>query len=129
MERTDALPAPGGAREDKKMNDMTGLQRLPEVRPLPAAPALVPPPGARELPIDELEIQHLRTAEQIAAVVHLRGEIQLPASALADPGFHTREKKETSTASSPDSAGADNSSARSASFRWASAWPRVKACS
>lgn len=48
-----------------------------------------------ELPLDELSFHRLTTTAEIAQIMHLRGEIQLPAAALADPSFHTREKKET----------------------------------
>jgi len=92
---------------------------------VPATSAAVPPQppvpaGSRELPLDELEIRPLRAAEEIARVIHLRSEIHLPAAALADPEFATREKKETSTGSSPVSCGGARTLAPSASFRWAS---------
>lgn len=53
--------------------------------------------GRLELPLEELSFHRLTTPAEIGQILHLRGEIQLPASALADPSFHTREKKETST--------------------------------
>jgi hypothetical protein len=53
--------------------------------------------GRLELPLEELSFHRLTTPAEIAQILHLRGEIQLPAAALADPSFHTREKKETST--------------------------------
>ena len=53
--------------------------------------------GRLDLPLGELSFHRLTTPAEIAQILHLRGEIQLPASALADPSFHTREKKETST--------------------------------
>lgn len=52
-----------------------------------------------EVPIHELSFVHLRATDEIGRIVHLRQQIQLPASALADPEFHTREKKETKSAS------------------------------
>ncbi|MFC5499858.1 hypothetical protein ACFPOE_20115 [Caenimonas terrae] len=52
-----------------------------------------------ELPLDELSFHRLTTHADIGRILHLRGEINLPATALADPSFHTREKKETSTGS------------------------------
>jgi hypothetical protein len=93
---------------------------------LQPAPALVPtvepaPAGSRELPLDELEIRHLVGAEEIARVVHLRSEIQLPAATLADPEFAPREKKETSTVLWPVSSGAAPTLELSASFRSGSA--------
>jgi hypothetical protein len=53
----------------------------------------------------EVTFRHLRGPAEIARILHLRQEIQLPASALADAGFATREKKETRSASwAPSSA-------------------------
>lgn len=61
---------------------------------------IAPKPDARlEVPIDELSFRHLQSAADIARIVPLRQQIQLPASAMADPAFHTREKKETRRAS------------------------------
>lgn len=82
------------------MSDLSVVERpvgvLPASRPtLPAHQAPAAVPGTRELPLDELEIRHLRSTEEIGRVVHLRSEIQLPAAALADPEFAPREKKET----------------------------------
>lgn len=51
--------------------------------------------GRLELPLDELSFHRLTTPAQIGQILHLRGEINLPAAALADPSFRTREKKET----------------------------------
>lgn len=69
----------------------------PRERQEPVAAAKV---DARlELPLEELSFHRLTTPAEIAKILHLRGEIQLPASALADPAFRTREKKETSTVS------------------------------
>ena len=75
--------------------------RRPDLIPLPReqeefVPA-VKVDGRLELPLDELSFHRLTTTAEIAQILHLRGEIQLPSSALADPLFHTREKKETST--------------------------------
>jgi len=53
--------------------------------------------GRLELPLEELSFHRLTTPAEIGQIMHLRGEINLPATALADPSFHTREKKETST--------------------------------
>ncbi|GAC1600572.1 MAG: hypothetical protein NVS3B2_02880 [Ramlibacter sp.] len=72
--------------------------------PQPGAPGLADQaaPAAKsdgrlDLPLDELSFHRLGSSAEIAQIVHLRGEIQLPAAALADPSFHTREKKETNT--------------------------------
>ena len=46
-----------------------------------------------ELPLEELTFHRLTTAAEIAQILHLRGELQLPAAALSDPGFHSREQR------------------------------------
>ena len=103
------------------MSDLSLIHR--SLGLVPAAPEVVLPPqppalpGSRELPLDELEIRALRGADEIARVIHLRSEINLPATALADPAFAAREKKETSTVLSPVSSGAAPSLELSASFR------------
>lgn len=70
-----------------------------------------------EVPIDELSFCHLRGEAEIAGIKHLRGELQLPVSALADPDFRTREKKETKWGSSALSSAAAGSSGPFASCR------------
>ena len=110
------------------MSDMSMLHRsLGQMPQMPALPPVVTPPptavpGTRELPLDELEIRHLRSADEIGRVIHLRSEINLPAAALADPAFAPREKKETSTVLWPVSSGAAPTLELSASSRWASDW-------
>ena len=54
-----------------------------------------------EVPLSELSFRHLKTADEIACIVHLRREIQLVAASGADPAFVAREKKETSRVLSP----------------------------
>jgi hypothetical protein len=59
-----------------------------------------PAPAAKidnrlEVPLSELTFRHLKTADEIAGIVHLRKEIQLVAASGADPSFVAREKKET----------------------------------
>jgi hypothetical protein len=80
------------------------------------------PPPARidtrlDVPLSELSFRHLKTADEIASIVHLRNEIQLVAASGADPAFVAREKKETRRALSRLSSAAGHSSAPSASFR------------
>lgn len=72
---------------------------IPTLRPprLPEAAERVD--DRLEVPISELSFAHLRATDEIARIVHLRQQIQLPAATLADPDFHTREKKETKSAS------------------------------
>lgn len=60
----------------------------------------------------EVRFRRLRTPAELCRVGHLRAEIQLPASALADPAFDTLEKKEMRRASSVLSSGTAASSAR-----------------
>ena len=66
----------------------------------------------RDFPLSELTLRHLKTAEEISSVLHLRKEIQLVAAGVADPAFMTREKKETKPALSPLSSAAASSSGR-----------------
>ena len=65
--------------------------------------------NALEVPLSELSFRHLKTADEIAGIVHLRREIQLVAASGADPAFVVREKKETSRVLSPLSSAAANS--------------------
>lgn len=51
-----------------------------------------------DVPLSELTFRHLKTAEEISGIAHLRKEIQLVASGVADPTFVAREKKETTRA-------------------------------
>lgn len=67
-----------------------------------------------EVPVHELSFRHLKTHEEIARIVHLRDEIQLPASVLADAGFAAREKKGMRKGSSLDSSAAELTLAPSA---------------
>jgi hypothetical protein len=83
-----------------------------------AVPASIAPAeaGRIEVPLDELGFFHLRSASEIAEIQHLRSVIALPAAALSDPDFHTREKKETRSVSWAPSNTRANSSEPSASF-------------
>ncbi len=85
--------------------------RVPE----PASPARVD--SRLEVPLAELTFRHLQSADEIAAIAHLRKEIHLVAAGVADPSFVAREKKETRRASWPLSSAAAPSSGRFASFR------------
>jgi hypothetical protein len=80
----------------------------------PPLPAIHPRPRERsfEVPLGEIDFRRVRASDEIAAIQKLRAEIQLPGAAVADPGFVTREKKETSTVSSVLSNGVTISSAR-----------------
>lgn len=78
---------------------MSDLSMLEQAFALPSATLFVPlqepPPAPAELQAHEVEFRHLRGPQQIARVLHLRSEIQLPTAALCDDGFVAREKKET----------------------------------
>jgi hypothetical protein len=85
------------------MSDFSGLEQSF------ALPAVPPQTLPGDLPDDEvpLEVQphevgfrRLRGAREIGRILPLRQEIALPASALDDPGFAAREKKETKSGSS-----------------------------
>jgi hypothetical protein len=58
---------------------------------------------ATELQPHEIHFRRLRGPREIARVVPLRQQIALPATALGDPGFAVREKKETRSVSSAHS--------------------------
>jgi len=79
----------------------------------PALPVLAPQAeaGRMEVPLDELGFFRLTAPSDIAEIHHLRAEIQLPASAVADPAFRAREKKEIRKALWEHSSGATKSSA------------------
>lgn len=75
-------------------------QVLPRSRPVvpPAKPQGAVPAGndsRLEVPLGELSFRHLRSADEIARIVHLRKGIQLVAAGAVDPGFVGCEKKET----------------------------------
>ena len=90
-------------------------------KPLAAAPLV---PARQALQLDEIRFRHLQTAADIASVLPLRREINLPLA--GDPGFAALEKKEMSAALSAHSTGADKRSAPSASFRSATALRRAR---
>ncbi|HEY0823697.1 MAG TPA: hypothetical protein VGD76_07915 [Ramlibacter sp.] len=104
---------------------MSDFSRLEQSFALPSQPSLAAadeytryePPPPTELQPHEVGFTRLRGAREIARVLHLREQIALPASAVDDPGFHTREKKETSRASSAPSPATASTSARSATCR------------
>jgi hypothetical protein len=104
------------------MSDFSGFEQsfaLPSIMPTgtgPRAPARHYLPRLRErsfeVALEEIEFRRVRAADEIVAVQGLRAEIQLPGAAVADPGFVTREKKETATGWSVSSNGGTTSSAR-----------------
>lgn len=95
---------------------------LLQPRPMPLAAPDDTVPAVKvdarmEVPLAELTFRHLKTADEIAGIVHLRKKIQLVAASGADPAFVAREKKETRRALSLPSSAAALSSGPSASFR------------
>jgi hypothetical protein len=103
------------------MSDFSGLEQSftlsampPLADPLPPVHAPAAPARARtcDVPLHEIEFRALRAADEIGAIQRLRGEIQLPGAAKADPGFIAREKKETGRGWSALSNGMTLSSAR-----------------
>jgi hypothetical protein len=69
--------------------------------PLPGEPDALerhhfePPPLSADVQPHEVNFRRLRSPQEIARILHLRNEIQLPAAALRDASFAAREKKET----------------------------------
>ncbi|HEY8359723.1 MAG TPA: hypothetical protein VIL30_19900 [Ramlibacter sp.] len=55
----------------------------------------LPPRVALDVQPHEVVFRQLRGRREIGEILHLRDEIKLPASALGDAAFATREKKET----------------------------------
>jgi hypothetical protein len=103
------------------MSDLSGLDRsfaLPAATLPPSLLDELPPAATRSVPTDvsadEVRFQPLRGAHEIGRIAHLRGQIQLPASAIGDAGFAVREKKETRSAWSVRSCASAITSARCA---------------
>lgn len=100
---------------------MSDLSALEHSFALPAAtmppPMGEPPPLSTDIQPDEVGFRRLRGAHEIGRILHLRSEIQLPASALGDSGFALREKKEMKSAWSVPSSATASSSAPSGTCR------------
>jgi hypothetical protein len=69
---------------EKEMSDFSGLEQ-----------SFALPPVTTDVQPHEVNFRQLRGSREISQVLHLRAQIQLPASALTDSGFALREKKET----------------------------------
>jgi hypothetical protein len=103
------------------MSDFSGLEQsfaLPAMSPsadlrMPDGGILLPEARERsyDVVLDEVGFVPLHAADEIQAIQKMRAEIQLPGTAMADPGFHTREKKETGRGLSVRSNGMVTSSA------------------
>ena len=85
--------------------------------PLVDEPRLYGTPVSNDVQPHEVGFRQLRGHREISRILHLRNEIALPASALGDAGFGTREKKEMKSAWSALSSVMANTSARSACCR------------
>ena len=94
LEQSFALPA------------LSGMSQLDELS------AYAPP--TTDVQPHEVSFRRLRGAHEIASVLHLRKEIELPAAVLADASFRTREKKEMKSAWSALSTASARRSAPSA---------------
>lgn len=82
------------------MSDFSELEQsfaIPAMTPMPAMEDFerIGLPVTDEVKPHEVGFRRLRGQREIAQVLHLRQEIALPVSALGDPGFASREKKET----------------------------------
>jgi hypothetical protein len=104
------------------MSDFSGLEQSFALAAMPP-PALFDegdgelPPLPTEVQPHEVGFRRLAGAREIAGILHLRAQIQLPAATLADAGFAAREKKEMNWAWSERSCALARPSARSASCR------------
>lgn len=103
------------------MSDFSGLEQsfaLPAMSvaelQMPLDHAGLVPAGERsyDVVLDDIDFRPLHAAGEMHAIQKLRAEIQLPGTAMADPGFVSREKKETGRVSSVHSNGKAISSAR-----------------
>ncbi|HXD40279.1 MAG TPA: hypothetical protein VN649_06935 [Ramlibacter sp.] len=83
----------------------------------PGAENLEIPGDQRQLPVDELELRHLRSPRDFDAVRALRGHIDLSVHLGVDPQFHEHEKKEMSWAWPSHSRCEGKSSVPSGRFR------------
>jgi hypothetical protein len=104
------------------MSDFSGLEQNFALSSQPAMPladdyASYQAPQPTELQAHEVSFTQLSGARAIARILHLRQQIALPTSAVDDPGFATREKKETTLASSVLSFASASTSARFATCR------------
>jgi hypothetical protein len=115
---SDQSASPAHAREFAALpSRVFGYQ--PGPGSYPALPISLPPAevGRKEVPLDELSFFRLTAPSDIAEIQHLRSALALPASALADPEFQAREKKEIRSGSWAPSSTRGNSLEPSASFR------------
>jgi hypothetical protein len=108
--------------EGVEMSDFSGMEQNFALASQPAMRIAedytryeAPPPT--ELQADEVSFTQLSGTRAIARVMHLRQQIALPSAAVADPGFGTREKKETTLGSSALSRALASTSVPSATCR------------
>ena len=79
------------------MSDFSALEQSFALPSMPPAPVVedFAPAVSTELQPHEVGFRRLRGHREISRVQHLRQQIALPASAVGDAGFASREKKET----------------------------------
>ena len=101
------------------MSDFSRSEQSFGLMPATMVPPLydAPPPLSNDIQAHEVSFRHLRSAHEIARILHLRNEIQLPTSAMSDAGFAVREKKETKSVWWGHSCARASTSARSACCR------------
>ena len=104
------------------MSDFSGLEQNFALSSQPAMQladdyAHYQTPQPTELQAHEVSFTQLSGARAISRILHLRQQIALPSSAVDDPGFATREKKETTLDSSALSRASASTSARFATCR------------
>jgi hypothetical protein len=75
------------------VSDFSGLEQNFALASV-SSPALPDDFASTDVQPHEVGFHRLRGAREISRILHLRNEIALPAAALADSGFATREKKE-----------------------------------
>jgi len=80
------------------MSDFSGLEQSFALSAVPTMAVDVSdylrPMISNEVQPHEVTFKRLRGAHEIARILHLREEIALPLTALADASFAAREKKE-----------------------------------
>jgi hypothetical protein len=90
------------SQEREEVSDFSGSEQsfaLPSVAPHEDLQSLrsgvLARPRSFDVQLSEVEFRRLHAADEVRAIQRMRAEIQLPGTALADPGFFAREKKRT----------------------------------
>ena len=82
------------------MSDFSGSEQSFALAGVPAMQQLEDAVPSMDVQPHEVNFRRLRGHREIAHVVPLRQQIALPVTAVGDPAFATREKKETKSVSS-----------------------------